>query len=1216
MVELNQEFRPEKMFENFFVNDLFREFKVDSTHDKLQKVGEGVSAIFQTNDIFKDKKFVQNGDDIFLEILENYHSDLFNNITYFKANQVHGNNLSKTKNTIVPTCDIHWEDDSQLLNLYSIYDSGDHPNLSRANGSSNSFDSATSPDNPRMYLNHTTYTVGDATIAKALISEIPDMSSLNNPDSIYTNITSNYLWQMTLYYCLKTGPVNDTSYKNAIQYLSHFYFQLKKGIKKNKILEYYLNPVQSVNKNAYNSFIVTHTFIWNNEHDINVGNNYNSIYNSFKEFTETISQSNCSQFISKYIRLPNARSELPSYSDVFAEIEANVNDVNTKIYIAQLLKYLGDTSHIVFRNILRRAIQNNPRCPSDNSTTENNAFIISTIDRPLIYRSIIRADENEGIIFPVNRFLENTHNFKQWYEKMSPQNRPEPKKCFGKIIMKSLMYQDIKNIFQKLDLINSLTEQQQLIINNNTDIFQIKQTNIIFNETFQNNLTNKVTPEDKDKFKSILKQVNNMIQTNKDLNYLKNNCNKLFGFNFNAKANELMKTIFLKKVNRTLDSNINPSLVSLNGAKDIHTKFTEYLQSFHEYYTCLLLLKKYDSNKFNTIQIDVQKISEHIKTLNNGLLLRFSKYDAYGLYSPKIDSRETNRINYIKEVIEVFRNIILAFTINTEANISDITQNGNAPQCPTEYSMFKKIFELEKIKQIRFYEHYKRQDFDKIYDKVIEYEKQKIMNDNTKYFCSANSHLDEHIKMYSSSIPQINLNSNILKLNELFVSKVYYYNSKINEFFDVYDNTNEDINNPPIYMLDYLLKIHLKKKYDIYKLILSYIQTVNDANHVNKIIYEIINQHLHYYEESSRMTFYDEFAYNMNVYLKQIGVSIIELYNNNVTECKNFVQSYISILDESSFNIRDIYLDVLELTKKGKSIDVQIYANYTILNNFNRKFSYEPNKNYDGYTPYNIYALKRKIQYVANVSMSNHYCSEENINYLKQFIAKFKQLVYIIQLAFDDNSNQNYFATIIATFDHLEKFNKDYNATYFYEYNQSINEFVEHLNEVITENNISIESIIHNTITNISNKCKHNHELCEKLFKDESTLKNTVNELFQTFLGNLQEYNRANTQCEHFFEQSQNVSLGQQYQDWIREIELVLSNLHINGNEITFEGGFVKAGVKTRGKIKSKKVKTYNDKRTKTNQKNKKKAKTVKHKKKTLNKKKKVSIKKSKPTAK
>jgi len=1203
ILTFNVEFSPDNIFQNFFTKDLFKEFKVDSIHDGLQKKGDTMLATLKSYPEFQDVKFNENDEDLFLEILETNYSDLFNNITYFTLQDIIGNNTKKTKNTIVPTCDVTWKNETSLLNLYTIYDAGIHPNLSKGNSCSNSFDSASTPDNPRMYIDHTTYTVGDAIIAKSLVPGLPIMSTTNNPDSIYRNITSNYVWQMTLYYCLHSGPSEDIHYRSAIQYLSHMYFQLKKGVKKNKILEYYLNPVH------IDAFKQIHAFIWNDISDIQLSDYY-SIYNSFKEFTDTISQSNCSQFISQYISLPTARCETPTYSDVFAEIESNIEDVSTKIYIGQILKYLGDTSHIVFRNILRRAIEKSPTCPDENSTTSNNAFIICSYDRPLIYRSIMRLEENEGQIFPATRFFKNTVNFQNWYNTL-PNPKPKDKECFGKIIKKVLTYQDVINMFEKLNMNTNLRSEQKLIINESTTILKFTSDSTFeFNNELKQKLTNTVSTVDKEYLKNVLKQINEMIKENNDKKELSDNLSFMVNFDFNKEANELMKKIFTGRKNRNLNNeDINPSLVSLNGLKDIPDLFYKILETFQKYYSLLILLRKYDTEKFNEIQINVVEIEKHIISLKSGLVLRFSKYYANNLYPPKIDSKESNRTNYIKEVIEIFNNITVVLSTRM------ITQVGNAP-CAIGYAISKKHFVFESEKRKVFYELFfklKPPTFDNNYHNRIERVFQQIQSDQTKYEYSQNNHLDEHLKMYNNYSSQLTLDNNIVNLTEEFVANVYYYSSKIDEFFDMHDNDNEYVNNPPIYMLNYLLKSHMKSKYDIYKLILEKIGSTKNE-YINKVITEIFRQHLHRYEENNCSTFYDEFALNMNAYLHEIENAVTILFQHNSELCVKFINAYIEVVEKSSFDVRNIHWDIFKINGMvaitANKIDPTIYEKYITLNNFNHKFYYIPDNNYDGYTPYNLYDLKLKIQTAIEYSRDKQQCSIQDIFNLKQFIALFKQCVYILQLTFFQDDNENYFAPMIASFDYLEQYNKEDNTTYFYEYNQIINEFVEHL-----ENNgfrREFENIVDDISTRLFTKCSLNPDICVELesvtqsvwYTDKKKIKTIVKQLFNNIFDNLQTYNNVYKQCEYLFEENQNVSIGQNFQEWVREIDNVLSYLVHDGKNIQFSGGQVKAGVKKRGK---------------TTKYKKKKAKTIKHKKLknastkyTKNKKKRLSIKKSK----
>lgn len=209
------------------------------------------------------------------------------------------------------------------------------------------------------------------------------------------------------------------------------------------------------------------------------GNPILSYTGSWDPFTGTISQSNCSQYIQNLgYNIPNARSDNPVSSTIFGTIDIYCNslsslsnvDVNKiKYYTAQLLKYTGDTSHIISRRLLSYVINENPQnkeyiskiCPKQGDT---NVLSIFTNDRPLIYRSILKTlHEGEAVVFPALACYQD-EKFFNWYDNFQVSGNNintintatyvRPKKCFCRVVKKDitpgLMVDNINNKLQEI----------------------------------------------------------------------------------------------------------------------------------------------------------------------------------------------------------------------------------------------------------------------------------------------------------------------------------------------------------------------------------------------------------------------------------------------------------------------------------------------------------------------------------------------------------------------------------------------------------------------------------------------------------------------------------------------------------------------------------------------------------------------------------------------
>jgi hypothetical protein len=578
------------LFQNVFENMKFNikfEQECDSIHDKLGEIGQGTidnfvkSTTLRTDIQEKRKTYKETGEDLFFEILLNEYPQLESRINYITPDQLDFVD-KKVKKVDVPLCG----DSNRPFNLYSIFDAGKMPNVPIALSLSTFIDSASSPDNPTQYENETIFSITDYAVGFKIVEELQlsshiilkDHSENVNVPSVYTNIGCNLLWQLTLYYCFRSRGNTSTRYKaflTAIYILSHVRFQLNRN--NTKKMDYYFTPDErEYNDNRilqhtlYNAFqnelleTITnelktqsslHSALYEELHK-NVS--IISMTGRWNEFTNTISKGNCRKYVQSVgIRLPNISKEHnPVTSTIFGEIDAfciqftndninmDISDKYIKLYIGQILKYSGDTSHILCRTLMSRITPYKSKKPQCSSTATNNVFSILTIDRLLAVRSMINSKSNEGVLLPLYRPLQTTR-FNDWYNQLdvTKQNLYPKSKCYCHYIHKELTYRGYLNdVENTIDILNTpfkegfvfvLKRSSYFTWDNNDKLsgFNNIQPNQLNTTILEPNLTilNDVLTEAKfyEKIQDNIKILNSSYRVSKSFPQILSNLNKL-----------------------------------------------------------------------------------------------------------------------------------------------------------------------------------------------------------------------------------------------------------------------------------------------------------------------------------------------------------------------------------------------------------------------------------------------------------------------------------------------------------------------------------------------------------------------------------------------------------------------------------------------------------------------------------------------------------------
>ena len=1273
-------FQPVNIFQNFFSESL-KEFQADSTHDKLQEKGVTLRKIFQN--FYPDKTFYQKGEDMFFEILEKDNPIIFSEIQYFEFVK----DKNKRKNTIVPICNV--DRIAPGSNVYTVFDAGHNPGLPVAITASNYIDSAGSPDNPRQYSNHTSYSVGDIIIAKTIF---PNLLSTNSYNSIYTDITANYIWQMTLYYCLKSSEFeHEDNFKNAIFILSHVYFRLQVGNGKNKKIEYYLNPSTSQrdfpkSKEVFSSI---HMFVWGPG---KISETLLSLYNDFKVFSNTVNQPSCCAYVSEYVELldSSSRNSNHAFSHLFADITYNthllINNMEdtpsskkTKAYMGQILKYAGDTSHIVFRRVLKEVLKTEACPETEFDSIKSNAFIIITHDRPLIYRSLLTSSDFEGCVFNVTRFFQETPQFKNWVKQQNQiQDKPvNTENCYGFLLNKKFIYQNIVDKINNLKILENLTTPEEVEeINNKNLLVKILdgRINFVFK---RDQLNNEVSAEDKITFQKTLSVVNGMLTRNYDRQYIRETDDFFSTYNINEASTGLLDIIFVARPSRIF-KDVNPNLFSRDEkSKFLPSVYIEYKSQIDKYYSILIVRKKY-GHDLKSEMLDSALIRKHINRLIKALEIRSSKHYANGLRASIIDYRESSRISYIHSVVETFKNIL--FTHNTQNGAGELEEKYQHKL--NDYkSILSQQFQLDlNITKYRIFDHLRKQinvnvsyeDFINVYTQQIqsiqqqhainksnyeeqifiqlrsryqqdiqqaefetnikkfveeEYNKKLIeyqtflqgvttmnaqqkeatyeayknaefqrLNEHVLYLIQQNNvlmnvdceymlSLDTVHELYNkNAIPTNNIAN--LNENESFLYDIYYYNSKINEYYDTLDYSTEDIDNFNMRLLLVLLKENIMIRHSIYKDIHENIKFANQGTDSiknfkkNLLINEIFKQYTGNYTESNSncITFYQEFKNNMKKILEK---SKIELKKLSIDEIYSMTEKWKLHIEKSSFH-PSYHLDI-------PNEYIQIYNQYIQINNYHEPFQVHKENNgviyYNGYSLFNLFELRNRISKVIELEKPSGVTTTD-IEVLKNYIALFQDIVDVLHISLLYNTAANnpdvaYFYEIVSNLLYLEETYRDKdNTTYYYEYNLEITDFYNEMNR-LRNKFAQLNEIVN---TSISQQCTEDNARCVDL-RNRYGNPNMFLRMYEIFESKYNEYKQTYTKCELYFEYNQNTSVGQEYETWIQKIDELLVQI-IPNHQV---GSKTKAGVKKRGR------------------------KTIKHKKKLSNKKKKkVSIKKSK----
>jgi hypothetical protein len=719
-------FDVESFFDGYFDNDMLPEHPVDSAHDNLHH--KNVNIVMRDskrNYTIDNDNLRKDHDNLFVEVLKKEYPLLYDSIEYFHPEEFEYKHKSN-----MPIC----YDDSDLVSgfldipfsLFSIYDAGTHPKVPIPLPPSQFIDSASTTDGPTnsgSFSAISTYSVGDVLISRTIFPGIGDNTQSGMPNTIYANVTANLMWQLTLIYSFMTSSVSDTlEFKTAIYILSRIVFRIDKTNVKR--LEYKI--YSGVRDDLYYETIYNKTIL-NNEtwNDLNTHISYlndknpiESYTNSWDRFTGTISQSNCSQYIQKlgYI-IPNARSDNPVSSTIFGTIdiyckilsgstdsELQKLEINKiKYYTAQLLKYTGDTSHIICRRLLSYVI--NREDPTNKNTisricnaqTYNNIFSIFTNDRPLIYRSILKTlHEGEAVVFPALACYQDDKFFK-WYDSFQindnninvegNSNYVRPKKCFCKVVNEAITPDIIlENLLNKISEIENKIKKneykefrgyfQDLISSIKNDFEELNKLNELndLNRKRRKRSNSEKYENLKNAYKSIMNKFSEQLKIERDYFDIVSYSEKISGDAlgvFMSELDTLVRRLFQRRVRNGTD--LSNKLFLLDGSRIkndkipeefyVHLDKIEYFSLMYDKY--ISLYKKNTDNNivplptvtfFNDSVAKInQTIKEQIDRISVANLFRISQVKSF---KTRTDLRENSRVTYLNNLVKYLTSIV------------------------------------------------------------------------------------------------------------------------------------------------------------------------------------------------------------------------------------------------------------------------------------------------------------------------------------------------------------------------------------------------------------------------------------------------------------------------------------------------------------------------------------------------------------------------------
>lgn len=729
------------------------EQECDSIHDKLGVLTATNNTIDKLLKNDKRKNYIQSGEDIFFEVLLNEYPHLESRIQYITPDQLDiGTKKKDLKNKVnVPFCN-SYSGGQSTYNLYSIFDAGKMPNVPIALSLSTFIDSASSPNNPTQYTNETNYAITDVTIGKAVTDElglIVDENYNGIPSPIYTNISTNLLWQFTLYYCVGSrGNITDEFLK-AIYILLHLRFELRYRPEDNnwsKKMYYCFNPDQNKYENnkklqfdLYNAFqdIIfngIYNFLLKTKKDQKSANNFNNLrFNEYsvstftwKQFTDTISKGNCRQHVRSYgWSLPSISKENnPKTTTFFTEINTYILpqflpsekpeefEKNINLCFGQILKYSGDTSHIMCRRLM--SIISKDRENSFKSVKCDNYKNISTIltiDRLLSVRSMINSKANEGVIVPMYAPLQ-TSRFNEWYKN---NNIQYPKRlCYAYYIHKEITYSeyldDIIKIYNSiLDIFKSefIRKLQEIELKNrpgqkyfnDTDEIQFNLTNLnvlptdIIHSDILTHLNTKL-----EAVKIYKKITDNVLKLNKEYNVFNypNNPNPNISQTPLQTIIDMMNNMIFNKSKYIRNGNVFTSTIATTTSKtsNLPNNYYKELENLELYYEKMLaaeflerpenkdiILKIPENERIQYGIITVPSVSSiydkdkdedyvltnlctFIKSNKVRLSKTFKNNDGVNLYPPIKFPMEESRIEFIDSIINILTNILVKYNYN------------------------------------------------------------------------------------------------------------------------------------------------------------------------------------------------------------------------------------------------------------------------------------------------------------------------------------------------------------------------------------------------------------------------------------------------------------------------------------------------------------------------------------------------------------------------
>ena len=603
---------------------------------------------------------------------------------------------------------------SEQTTINLIFDSGSGSELPKNLSVSELIDSASSSDNPTQFGNRTMRSCNDVIICQRLI--IPfinnydtlkarvDESSEKKLYGFHSNILVNYLWQLTLITTYYTKYPEDYSktellkinnednnekkgFKLALFFLRHIMFQ----IKKKKTLEYrfisssdlyevpefmdgtleqkiYVNTLRIFNaklgkplkdrvnyfpKSAtkWDVFNVPRDFCWLRLKDItnyrtrNVKNKARSIVSSKRNENDSVGSFYIFKEMDSFIR---ANKIGPKTGDMM------------KLRLPQILKFSGDTSHLVNLKLEYRALHplnDTPLPEIDTSSIESierkNYYktlcsskaehtynFLQTDDRPLLSRSINLIQDNIGVIFKSNNFMKLTSSIdlkgddnKNFHVVIKKQltiaqlkdtiKTIDPNKEYYKEDLEKLNLSKLQSILEKVESQKAEANKQERI-----RLYE-EQMKIKFNQKLRDALEMPL-------FKNLL---SNSYDSGILTNALKESYLKRF---FNTSRR------FAPKIEKGIIAN-NPYSPSLILNVDYNNRSNEFIQ-------------KKMNEKFEVFN-KTYKVSEHIEAIEYILPLLESSYNKELVNTLTLDGYNELSILELKEEIEKIKKIIMCYDV-------------------------------------------------------------------------------------------------------------------------------------------------------------------------------------------------------------------------------------------------------------------------------------------------------------------------------------------------------------------------------------------------------------------------------------------------------------------------------------------------------------------------------------------------------------------------